>query len=274
MPYVALANPISADKAVMRHTLLSGLLDVLVANARHTPRQMLFEIGQVYLPVKGQKLPDEPARLALVMTGPRAVPQWTGDLEPGVMGFFDLKGVIKSLLRGLRIAGEIAFVPVEHSSFHPGRTAELRVNGQAAGVLGEVHPLVRERFGLGLDLQKPVLAAELDLDVLLKDLAPVREITPVPTQPAVFQDIALIVDNRTTAAEVEAVIRAAGGGLLEDLRLFDVYRGDPIPAGKKSLAYALTYRAPDRTLKDDEVAKVHAAIVRAAQKRLNADLRA
>ncbi len=96
----------------------------------------------------------------------------------------------------------------------------------------------------------------------------------MPTQPAVYQDIALIVDEGTPAAEVEAVIRQAGGDLLEDVRLFDVYRGDPIPAGKKSLAYNLTYRAPDRTLKDDEVAKVHGGIVRAAEKRLGAELRA
>ena len=101
-----------------------------------------------------------------------------------------------------------------------------------------------------------------------------REIKPVPTQPAVYQDIALIVDEGTPAADVEAVIREAGGDLLEDVRLFDVYQGDPIPAGKKSLAYNLTYRAPDRTLKDDEVAKVHSGIVHAAEKRLRADLRA
>jgi len=119
-----------------------------------------------------------------------------------------------------------------------------------------------------------VLAAELELDALLAEMTTVREIRPVPTQPAVFQDIALVVEDHIAAAEVEAVIRGAGGDLLEDVRLFDVYRGEPIPAGKKSLAYALTYRAPDRTLKDDEVAKVHAQIVRAAQKRLGAELRA
>ncbi len=273
-PYITLANPISADKVVMRHTLLSGLLDVLVANARHTARQVLFEIGQVYLPVAGQSLPAEPPHLGIVMTGPRGVPQWTGDPEPGVMTFFDLKGVIETVLRDLRIPGPVEYVPVQHSTFHPGRTAELRINGRSVGVLGEVHPLVRETFGLGMDLQKPVLAAELELDALLAEMTTVREIRPVPTQPAVFQDIALVVEDHIAAAEVEAVIRGAGGDLLEDVRLFDVYRGEPIPAGKKSLAYALTYRAPDRTLKDDEVAKVHAQIVRAAQKRLGAELRA
>jgi phenylalanyl-tRNA synthetase beta chain len=272
--YVTLANPISADKAVMRHTLLASMLDILAANARHTDRQRLFEIGHVYLPVDGELLPDEPGRLGIVMTGPRDVPQWQGNSAPGLVDFFDLKGVIETMLRDLRIAGEPVYVPVEHNTFHPGRAAQLEVGGRPLGILGEVHPLVREQFGLGLDLERPVLAAEFDLGALLADVVTVREIAPVPTQPAVYQDIALIVDERTPAAEVEAVIRQAGGDLLEDVRLFDVYRGDPIPAGKKSLAYNLTYRALDRTLKDEEVAKVHAGIVRAAEKRLGAELRA
>lgn len=274
VPYVTLANPIAADKVVMRHTLLASMLDILAANARHTDRQMLFEIGHVYLPVNGSPLPDEPRHLGIVLTGPRAVPQWQGAPDDGVMDFFDLKGVIETLLRDVRIAGKATYQPVEHSSFHPGRAAMLTIDGRAVGVLGEVHPLVRQAFGLGLDLEKPVLAAQLDLDALLLDVTQVRAIRPVPTQPAVFQDIALIVDERTPAADVEAVIRQAGGDLLEEVRLFDVYRGDPIPASKKSLAYALTYRAPDRTLKDQEVAKVHAQIVRAAEKRLKAVLRA
>jgi phenylalanyl-tRNA synthetase beta chain len=274
MPYVALANPISTDKAVMRHTLLAGMLDILTANARHTARQRLFEIGHIYLPVAGQLLPDEPGHLGIVMTGPRDVPQWQGNGAPGLMDFFDLKGVIETMLRDLRIAGEVCYVPVDHNTFHPGRVARLEIGGRPVGILGEVHPLVCQQFGLGLDLERPVLAAEFDLEALLADVVTVREIAPVPTQPAVYQDIALIVDERTSAAEVEAVIRQAGGDLLEETRLFDVYRGDPIPAGKRSLAYNLTYRAPDRTLKDEEVAKVHAQIVRAAEKRLGAELRA
>jgi phenylalanyl-tRNA synthetase beta chain len=272
--YVTLANPISADKVVMRHTLLASMLDILAANARHTDRQRLFEIGHVYLPVDGELLPDEPDRMGIVMTGPRDVPQWQGNGAPGLMDFFDLKGVIETMLRDLRIAGEPVYVPVEHNSFHPGRAAQLEIGGRPVGTLGEVHPLVREQFGLGLDLERPVIAAEFDLEALLVDVVTIREIAPVPTQPAVYQDIALIVDERIPAAEVEAVIRQAGGDLLEDARLFDVYRGDPIPAGKKSLAYNLTYRAPDRTLKDQEVAKVHAGIVRAAERRLGAELRA
>jgi phenylalanyl-tRNA synthetase beta chain len=273
-PYVTLANPISADKAVMRHTLLAGMLDILAANARHTDRQCLFEIGHVYLPVDGALLPDEPGHLGIVLAGPRDVPQWQGNTAPGLMDFFDLKGVIEVMLRDLRIAGEARYVPVEHNTFHPGRAAQLEIGGRVVGILGEIHPLVRQQFGLGLDLTRPVLAAELDLETLLADVVTIREIAPVPEFPAVYQDIALIVDEQTPAADVEAVIRQAGGAWLTETRLFDVYRGDPIPAGKKSLAYNLTYRVPDRTLNDQEVAKVHAGIARAAEKRLGAELRA
>ncbi len=112
--------------------------------------------------------------------------------------------------------------------------------------MGEVHPKVRAAFDLPDGL--PVVLAEFDLDALLAAARPTFIVKPVPTQPAVYQDIALIVTDQTPAAEVERVIREAGGALLEDVRLFDLYRGDPIPAGHKSLAYALVYRAPDRTL--------------------------
>jgi phenylalanyl-tRNA synthetase beta chain len=272
--YVTLANPISADKVVMRRTLLSGMLDTAAANARHAERIRLFEIGSAYLPVAGQLLPDEPGRLGILLMGPRDAEDWQGDHRATMADFFDLKGVIEALLGDLRIKGRATFKPVDHATFHPGRAALLRLNGRAVGVLGEVHPQVREAFGFGLDLQRPIVAAELDLAALLAEVTALREIKAVPAQPAVYQDIALIVDENVPAAEVHTAIVEAGGELLEAATLFDVYRGDPIPAGKKSLAYSLTYRAPDRTLKDEEVAKVHEKIAKAAQKRLGAALRA
>ncbi|MCD4686906.1 MAG: phenylalanine--tRNA ligase subunit beta, partial [Anaerolineae bacterium] len=272
-PYVTLANPIAADKAVLRHTLLSEMLDIAAENARHADRQLLFEIGHVYLPADGQLLPDEPGRVGIVMLGYRGVPQWTGASMPGVFDFFDLKGVIETVLRDLRIAGTPTFTPTEHNTFHPGRVATLSIDGRAIGVLGQVHPLVCDRFGIG-DRDTPVLAAELDLDALLADVVQVRDITPVPTQPAVYEDIALVMDTSIAAAEVEAVIRAAGGALLEDVRLFDVYTGDSVEAGKKSLAYALTYRARDKTLTEKTVKGLRNKIIKTVKKKLGAELRA
>lgn len=274
IPYVTLANPITADKTVMRHTLLASLLDTVAANARHTERQLLFEIGQVYLPRPDDPLPDELGRLGIALTGPRGVAQWQGDAPGGLLDFFDLKGVIEAALRDLRVSGAVTFTPVAHSTFHPGRAALLHLNGREVGVLGEVHPLVRQAFGLGLDLARPVLAAELDLAALLADVELIRQLRPVPAHPAVYQDLAIVLDDATPAIEVYNVIMRAGGDLLEEARLFDVYRGGSIPAGKKSLAYALTYRAPDRTLNDAEVAKIHARIVKAVERQLGATLRA
>ncbi|HML22917.1 MAG TPA: phenylalanine--tRNA ligase subunit beta [Aggregatilinea sp.] len=274
VPYVTLANPISSDKTVMRHTLLSGLMDVAAANARHTDRQRLFEVGRVYLPVEEQKLPDEPVHIGLLMLGPRDEPNWQHHGDRGVVDFFDLKGVVEALLDDMRVGGTVRYTPTEHSSFHPGRAAALDINGRYVGVLGEIHPLVREAYGFGMDLQRPILGAELDLMALVATVTTLRDIRPVPTQPAVYQDIALIVDEDLPAADVHAAILSTGGALLEAATLFDVYRGDPIPAGKKSLAFSLTYRAPDRTLTDKEVAAAHAKIVKAAEKRLGAQLRA
>ncbi|MCC6799567.1 MAG: phenylalanine--tRNA ligase subunit beta, partial [Anaerolineae bacterium] len=226
-PYITLSNPIAADKAAMRHTLLAGMLAVAASNARHTERQRLFEIGRVYLPIVGQTLPDEPTHIGLLMMGPRDLSNWQGDVRRGTVDFFDLKGIVEALVRDLRISGRVSYRPVEHSTFHPGRVAELVIDRRAAGVLGEVHPLVRQAFGLGLDLDRPVLAAELNLDALIAGIPMLRNVAPVPTQPAVYQDIALVVKRDVAAADLEAVIREAGGDLLEDVRLFDVYEGDP-----------------------------------------------
>lgn len=272
--YVRLANPISADKTVLRHTLLNGMLGNVASNLRHTARQKLFEIGSVFLPVEGLPLPEEPRRLALALTGPREVPAWqdgpAARKAAHAMDFFDLKGVLEALVSGLRLPpGSLDFRAEEHGTFHPGRCAGLYLRGERIGFAGEVHPLVRAAY----DIDQVVLAAEMDLDPLIADLPLVSRIVPIPTQPAVYQDIALIVNEETPASAVEGVIREAGGALLRAVELFDVYQGEPIPPGKKSLAYALTYQADDRTLTDGEVATVQRQIVRAAERALGARLR-
>lgn len=271
--YVTLANPIAADKAALRHTLLNGLLENVATNQRHHPRQKLFEIGSVFLPTTGQLLPDEPRHLGIALTGPRDVPGWQdgpdGRKEQKLMDYFDLKGVLESLAHGLRI-GILTFQPEAHSSFHPGRCAGVYRNGKRIGVAGELHPLVREAY----DLQQLVVAAELEFDPLVADIPLTDALTPIFTHPAVYQDIALVVADKTPTSDVERVIIQAGSELLREVKLFDVYRGDSIPAGKKSLAYALTYQASDRTLTDKEVAKVHQQIVQAAERQLGATLRA
>ncbi len=271
VPYVTLANPISQDKTVMRHTLLASMLDTAVANARWQARQMLFEVGKVYLPVEGQKLPYEPRRLGIVMLGQRDLPNWqdTPGMDIALMDTFDLKGVIEELVDGLHL-GSVRYEAATHSTFFPGRVARLVVGGEAVGVLGELHPAVREAWGLP---NMPVLVAELDLDALVAPVTDLHAVRPVSNYPAVYQDIALVLEEQVPAADIEAAIWEAGGWLLRGVRLFDTYRGEQIGAGKKSLAYALTFQADDKTLRDKDADRVRGKIVKSLEKRFAARLR-
>lgn len=254
--YVRLLNPISNERVVLRHSVLASVLEVAAANLRHTDEVRLFEIGEVYLPRAGEKLPDEPRRLALVLTG-RRWPEFWG--EPTALAqpldFFDLKGVVEALAADLHLP-EVAFRPATVGHLHPGRTAELLLNGEPVGRFGQLHPKTVEAYELG---DRTVLAAELDLEEILAAVPARYTYVPVPRFPAALRDIAVIVDEDVTAERIAAEIRAAGAGLLGGVRLFDLYRGDSIPAGKKSLAYALTYQA-DKTLADKEIDRVHKKI--------------
>lgn len=264
--YVELANPISPEKTHLRHTVLISLLENAVANQRYAARQAVFEIGPVYF-AGDQPLPDEPRRLGILLMGERQPAGWTNPTEPGV-DFYDLKGVVEGLLAGLHIGGAV-YTRAAHTSFHPGRSALLSIDGRAIGPFGELHPRVTAAF----ELAGPVFVAEFDLDVLLGFVNPLHAIRSLPLTPPVLQDIALIVPESLPAAEVEAVIRKAGGDLLRGVRLFDVYTGDPIPAGSRSLAFSLTYQTDARTLTDKEVARVHEKIVKACERELNVQVR-
>jgi len=267
--YLRVRNPLSAERAYLRQTLLPSLLHTTRENLRFFDRVAIFEIGAVYLPVEGQTLPDEPLRLGIVMTGPREAPSWLAGQDLAPLGFYDLKGVVETLLARLGLEG--AFEQGEQPPFHPGRCAQVSIGGEVVGVMGELHPVVREAFDLPA---QPVCALEFDLEVLLAQMGVTRVMKPLPRFPAVVQDIALIVDEDLPAEEVRQAILAFGGRLLRDARLFDLYRGEPIPPGKKSLAYSLTYQAEDRTLTDEEVARVQERIVRRLAEELGAKLRA
>ena len=278
-PYVTLANPTSAERTSMRHSMVASVLEAMASNARHRERIWLFEIGSVFLmddalpQTQGSQnalLPDEVLQLVIAITGPRELEGWKrADTSP--VDFYDLKGILETLLDGLHVSGA-EFEPTEHPSYHPGRVALLRVQGDPAGVLGQLHPLVQEAFGLPDD--RPVLVAEINFEALSPHIPSVHLVHSAPRFPAVGQDIAVVVDEATPANQVQATILAGGGKLLVDVRLFDVYRGGQIGAGRKSLAYALTFQAEDRTLTDKDVAKVQDRIVRRLERELGAKLRA
>jgi phenylalanyl-tRNA synthetase beta chain len=269
MPYVRLTNPMVADRVVMRHSLLSSLLEVIERNARLRDRLAIFEIGPVFLAAEDEPLPREASRLGIVMSGRREAASWQ-ESGAGAIDFYDLKGVIAGLLQALHVP-EAAFDPGQHPSFHPGKCARVAVADQMLGILGELHPSLRQRYELP---EAAVLAADLDMDALLRLIPASCSVTPTPAFPPVLEDLAIVVEEDVPAVRVERVLRQAGGALLTGVRLFDLYRGEAIGAGKKSLAYGLTYQAADRTLTDTEVAALRRTIVRALAEKLGAQLRA
>ncbi len=266
---VRLANPLSREHDTMRSTLIPSMLITLAYNLRFADRLAMFEVGRAYWPVDGEKLPREPRLLSLGMIGP-VRESWWQEKKVKEADFFALKGVLEALFDRLGIADDVRFEPLSNPVFHPGRAAEVFRGKQRLGVVGEVHPLVREAFDLP---SQRVVVAELDLVPLAEAAMHPTELKPISQFPAVKEDLAVVVDADIPAARVAEEIRKGGGRLLQDVRLFDVYTGKPIPPGKVSLAFSLTYQDFSKTLSDKDVAKARRKIIDRLQKRLGAELR-
>ncbi len=266
-PYLRIINPISSDRVVMRHSVLNSVLEVVERNSHIRPHLALFEVGPIFFASTTAERPDELHRLVIALTGPRELPGW--EAKSGVaFDFYDLKGIITRLMDELHIDFQI--VPGEHPSLHPGKTAHLLAGEKELGVFGELHPQVHERYDFSAN---PVIVAELDLDTLIS-LIPVRyEMLPVPAYPPVLEDLAFAVDEEIPAGRVADAIKQAAGRIVSDITLFDVYRGDQIGRGKKSLAYSLTYQSLDKTLSDNDVAQIRQRIIRRLDQELGAKLR-
>ncbi len=266
--YVRLRNPIAPERSVMRQSLLGSVLEVLEKNARIRERLAFFEIAPVFIQTADNSLPDEPRKLVIGMSGKRDIPTWN-QKDTGNLDFYDLKGVLESLLDQLHLQA-VTYQPGENASMHPGKTAHILVGQTLIGVLGELHPRVKQNYDF---LSPAVYVAEIDLEALLP-LIPLRfESQPVSVFPPVLEDIAMIVAEEVPANQVEALIRQTGGKLLTDVRLFDVYRGDRIGAGKKSLAYSMTYQAQDHTIEAKESTSLRNKIVHRLERELGAVLR-
>ncbi len=277
-PYVRLANPSTLDRVVMRRSLLASVLEAAASNDRFEDRLALFEVGQVFPVGEGGSLPDEGLRAALVLTGSRSADHWRPDGEPGAcFDFFDIKGVVESVLDRLGVDVEFAAPAADaaQAAFRPHRAADVLLAGNAdpVGRLGEVHPAVAAGFGLETASDRPVLAAELDLDALLESTPDSLRVESLPVYPEVREDLALIVDNATPAAAVGAALLAAGRPLLCKVELFDVFRGEAIGAGFRSLAYHLVFRAPNRTLRDRDIRKLRQRILGQVERSVGARLR-
>ena len=233
---VVISNPLGEDTSVMRTTTVPSMLETLSRNYNNRNKSAaLYEIGTVYLPQPGKELPDERPLVTVGMYG-------------GGCDFFSLKGILETLLNGLRVNGWEMEACTDHPTFHPGRCAKITVDGEFLGMIGEVHPSVCENYEIG----GRVYVAYLDEQVMLAHVAAETGYHPLPKFPASTRDLALICDESLPVAAIEKAIRQAVGNILEQLSLFDVYQGSQIAAGKKSVAYSLTLRAADRTLTDEE----------------------
>ncbi len=250
-------NPLGEDTSVMRTTVLPSMLDILSRNnAYHNRAIRLYEIGKVYLPRDGQVLPEEPKHLVLGTYGANET-------------FFTLKGELEAVFAALRSAKATYTACTTNPSYHPGRCAEVSMDGVVLGYLGQVHPLVAQNYGMDAE----VYCAEIDFTELTRHLLPDATYTPLPKYPAVSRDLSVVVDEALTVDQVERTITAAAGKLLRNVKLFDIYRGANLGSGKKSMAFSLELRADDRTLTDADTESVMAKVLSALEKECGAALR-
>jgi phenylalanyl-tRNA synthetase beta chain len=255
---IVIANPLGEDYSIMRTTTLPDMLEVLATNYnRRVEEAKLFEVSHVYIPkqLPLSELPEEKPVLTLGMYGN--------------VDFYDLTGAIDELMATLGIK-KYSYKPVkDNPSFHPGRTAKLVVEGRECGILGEVHPMVAQKFGAA----QQNYVGMLDMEPLMAKALIKPEYKPLPKFPAVSRDIAMLVEDGILVKEIEQIIESKAGRILEEIKLFDVYKGKQVPEGKKSVAYSILFRAADRTLTDEEVGKSMADIVKALSEKLGAQLR-
>ena len=256
-------NPLGEDFSIMRTTVLPSMLDSLSHNNAHrNATASLYELGTIYTPVmengtvNADQLPHEEKILTLG--------------SYGRLSFFQFKGVIEALCRELNVEHVDFAADTENPSYHPGRCAKVYANETLLGVFGTVHPMVAKKYGFSAE----VLAAELNMDALFACMNPVKLYQPLPKFPASTRDIAVLVDDAVPAASMQKAIERAAGSILENVKLFDVYKGKGIPEGKKSVAYSMSLRAADRTLTDDECDKAMKNAIEALKQQFGAALRA
>ncbi|WP_252243030.1 MULTISPECIES: phenylalanine--tRNA ligase subunit beta [unclassified Clostridium] len=253
---VKIKNPLGEDYSVMRTTTIPSMMECLGRNySRNNDYVRLFEMAKIYIKNEDEtKIPTERNILTIGMYG---------DCD-----YLDLKGAVENIIDGLGIKNSKYERESENVSYHPGKTAKLVIGKNVVGTLGEVHLDVTENYGIDV----PCFIAELNLDALYESADMDRKYKALPKFPAVTRDIALLVEDSILVQKIEECIRKAGGNLVEKVQLFDIYKGKQIPDGKKSIAYAIAYRA-DKTLTDKEVNKVHDKILRSLEYKLGATLR-
>ena len=269
---VQIINPLVADQSQMRRSMLPGLLRSVEYNISHGEKNIaLYEIGRVFFGYEHKSQPDEPRFVCGVMSGAWDDDQWNRKYPK--LNFFDAKGVVQELLKKLRIT-KVRYKVADQEEYgwlQPGCAAEIYAHGgELIGWVGNIHPEVLQNF----EVEQDVVAFELSVEALLRLAKRELPYQEVPTLPGVSVDLAIVVDEDVTAETVEQRIQSAGGKLLADVRLFDVFRDKQrVGEGKKSLAFSLTYRAADHTLTSDEVEKAHDRLVKKVMRAVNGEVR-
>jgi phenylalanyl-tRNA synthetase beta chain len=273
VPFIKLLNPLSNRRNVMRRDMLVSALENLAYNYRYTQRYPIFEIGRVYWPENGDGVrPQEDPRLCILLTGPRR----PSSLYPDPGGaknfdFFDLKGIIETLLQRLGFPDrDVEYLP-EHNPAYTSTCAWIKLQGGSLGIMGEVDPQVLLNFDLPAEVR--VYAAQMHINPLVKPSWQLQPVATISNYPPVVEDLAFVVPEEVTAAQLLEAIRKGGGTLLTKVELFDMYRGQQIPPGHKSLAYNLTYESLEKPLTENQVVDIRSRIIRRVEESVGGKLR-
>lgn len=255
---VKILNPLGEDYSVMRTTIIPNMMELLSRNYNHgVNKAFAYEIGNIFIPrnESNTELPLERMTLTIGMYG---------DVD-----YYYIKGVVETLFKRLGMEDFRYLREENHPTFHPGRTANIVYGNRVLGIIGEVHPDVMENYEIGI----PVYIGELDFEIIVEEANLINKYKPLPKYPSIIRDLAVVLDRDIPVSNIEDVIMKWGKGIIEKVELFDVYEGEQIPEGKKSIAYSITYRSYEKTLKDEDVNVVHEKIVEEIENTFEANLR-
>ena len=266
--FVPLKNPLSKERSHLRLSLLPGALLTAKTNLKYIDKLSTFEVGSVFYPHSKNKLPDEPQHISFLMSGLRDKRTWL-DKNDVNYNFFDLKGLLESFFDSLNISG-IEWIKSRDLPCHPGRSVKIIVNKKILGFAGELHPKIRKYFELP---EKPVCIAELNLDILLELAVQDHQMEFISNYAPILEDLSIVVDSSLPVNTFASFILETGKPLLRDVSLFDVYEGDQMESGKRSLSYSLVFQAKDKTLTDKEVEKIRKKIIKKLEEKFKVTLR-
>ena len=266
--FIEIVNPINEDFKIMRTMLLPSLINTAKNNINRNTRDIsIFEISKVFIEKKTSELPEEVLKLGILLTGKAVTKSWNEDERE--FDFFDLKGIIESMVSKFYIEPKMDISDKEYVFFHPKISGDLVIGGKHMGILGKINPTILEN----IEIDQDIFYAEIILDLFNENMTGIKEYKPISAFPSIEIDLAIVVDEKINNKDILETIRKNGTDILRRTSLFDIYRGKQVEKGKKSLAYSLTFRGENRTLKDSEVEIITNRIIEKLGKNFNASLR-